>query len=281
MNVLVSLVAVAGLFALGLLGAVPWIGWIFYFVIPYLAVAIFLGGMVHRVMSWANVPVPFRVPTTCGQQKSLSWIKQEKLENPHNSLTVIGRMALEVLFFRSLLRNTKTELVQGDRLVYGTSIWLWLAAMAMHWSFLIILIRHIRLFTVPVPSWVTLMQTVEGFHHLGEPVFYITTIVFLGALGYLLFRRLFSGQVRYRPLVHDYFPLFLILGIGMTGVILRHFIKTDIVAIKELGMGLLSFNPVVPEAHWLFYGYIFLVSVLFMYLPFNGFHKPEFPQNRV
>ncbi len=63
--------------------------------------------------------------------------------------------------------------------------------------------------------------------------------------------------------------MFLILGIGTTGAILRHFIKTDIVAVKELGMGLLSFNPVAPDVHWLFYGHVFLVSVLFIYFPFS------------
>ena len=71
MNVLVSLATVVGLFLLGLLGAVPGMGWVFGVVLPYLALAAFFGGMIYRVMGWANVPVPFRIPTTCGQQKSL------------------------------------------------------------------------------------------------------------------------------------------------------------------------------------------------------------------
>ena len=87
MNVLVPLAAVGGLFLLGLLGGAPGMDWIFGVVLPYLAVALFFGGLIYRVMSWANVPVPFRIPTTCGQQKSLPWIKQDKLENPHNRLT--------------------------------------------------------------------------------------------------------------------------------------------------------------------------------------------------
>ena len=66
-------------------------------------------------------------------------------------MAVIGRMALEVLFFRSLLRNTKVEMVGEKRLVYATDLSLWLGAMAMHWSFLVILVRHLRFFTNPVP----------------------------------------------------------------------------------------------------------------------------------
>ncbi|MGD2153635.1 MAG: hypothetical protein PVG79_10240, partial [Gemmatimonadales bacterium] len=147
MNVLLAMIAVVGLFLLGLLGGTPGLRWVAGVVIPYTALLLFAAGLVYRVLSWANVPVPFRIPTTSGQQRSLSWIRQQRLENPHNTLTVIGRMALEVLFFRSLLKNTKTELVEGRRLVYATELGLWIAALAMHWSMLFILIRHLRLFT--------------------------------------------------------------------------------------------------------------------------------------
>ncbi len=133
-KILVSLAIVVGLFLLGLLGAVPGLGWVFGVVLPYLALATFFAGLIYRVMSWANIPVPFRIPLTSGQQKSLPWLKQEPLENSHNTLTVMGRMALEVLLFRSLLRNTKSQLIEGRRLVYAADPWLWLAAMAMHWA---------------------------------------------------------------------------------------------------------------------------------------------------
>ena len=270
MNVLVSLAAVGVLFLLGLLGAAPWVGWLFGVVIPYLALALFIGGMIHRVMSWANVPVPFRIPTTCGQQKSLDWIKSEPLENPHNTLAVIGRMALEVLLFRSLLRNTKSELIEGRRLVYGTDIWLWLAAMAMHWSFLLILIRHLRLLINPVPYCVTFLEKTDGFMEVGLPVVYVTSALFLVSLAYLLFRRLTIAGVRYISLAGDYFPLFLLLGIGTSGFALRHCFKTDVVAVKELALGLTHFAPVVPDSiSPLFYGHLFLVSVLLAYFPFS------------
>ena len=90
---------------------------LFFFgvIIPYIAVLIFIFGIIYRVWKWAHSPVPFRIPTTSGQQKSLPWIKSNNLENPSNTVGVIGRMALEVLQFRSLLRNTTTELKQGVR----------------------------------------------------------------------------------------------------------------------------------------------------------------------
>jgi len=268
MNVIISLAGVIILFAAGMFGAGSY-PFAFSVVAAYLALAVFLVGIVYRVWTWAKVPVPFRIPTTCGQQKSLSWIKQDKLENPHTTFGVIIRMTLEVLCFRSLFRNTKTELA-GDHLVHTPNLWLWLASMGFHWSMLVILVRHLRFFTEPIPGFVTYLQQAEGLLHIGVPAFYATSVIFLGALGFLLVRRLAEPQIRYISLASDYFPLFLLLGIGISGFWIRHVAKTDIVGVKELVMGLVGFKPVVLETVApLFYGHFFLVCVLLAYLPFS------------
>jgi nitrate reductase gamma subunit len=240
-------------------------------IIPYVAIGIFIIGIIYRVIKWARSPVPFRIPTTCGQQKSLSWIKPNNLETPHNLLGVIGRMLLEILFFRSLFRNTKTEIKDG-RLIYGENLWLWLAGLAFHWTFLIIVLRHFRFFTEPVVFFVPLIQNLDGLMQIYVPVLYMTDVIFLVAVGYLFLRRAAIAQVRYISLESDYFPLFLIFSIGLTGVLMRYFpsLKVDIIAIKTLMMGLINFNPVVPEGiGWLFYTHLFLVSVLLIYFPMS------------
>jgi nitrate reductase gamma subunit len=263
MNVLVALAAVGGLFLLGLLGGMAGLGWLFGLVVPSVALALFAVGMVLRVWGWAKSDVPFRIPTTCGQQKSLDWIPPARMENPHTPLQAVGRMALEVLFFRSLLRNTKAELVEGRRLVYGTDLALWLGGLLMHWSFLIIIIRHLRFMTNPVPGFVNFIEGLDGFFEVGLPVVYATTAAFLVGVSYLLFRRLTNPQVRYISLIGDYFPLFLLLGIGLSGAWMRHLAKADIASIKELMVGLFHFAPVVPEGITpLFYGHLFLVSAV-------------------
>lgn len=270
MKVLLPLVVVATLFGIALVGSAVGLDGVLGVAIPYAALAIFLVGMVVRVLQWAQVPVPFRIPTTSGQQKSLSWIKHSRLDSPFTRLGVIGRMALEVLFFRSLLKNTKADMVEDGRLVYGTSLTLWLGAMAMHWSMLIILIRHMRFFTEPVPGFVTAVASVDGFVQIGLPTIYITTILFLLGAGYLLYRRLANPQVRYISLINDYFPLFLLLGIGLSGFWMRHLARTDVVGIKELAAGLVTFSPAVPDGiSPLFFGHLFLVSVLLAYFPFS------------
>ncbi len=273
MKVLLPLVVVATLFGIALVGSAVGLDPVLGVVIPYAALAIFAVGMVVRVLQWAQVPVPFRIPTTSGQQKSLSWIKHSRLDSPFTRLGVIGRMALEVLFFRSLLKNTKADMVRSDgegRLVYGTSLTLWLAALAMHWSMLIILVRHLRFFTAPVPGFVTAVASVDGFIQIGLPTVYLTTVFFLLGAGYLLYRRLANPQVRYISLMNDYFPLFLLLGIGLSGFWMRHLSRTDVVGIKELAAGLVTFSPTVPDGiSPLFFGHLFLVCILFAYFPFS------------
>ncbi len=276
MKVILPLLVVAALFVTGLLGASVASGWVFGVVIPYVAVTILFTGLIYRVLAWAAVPVPFRITTTSGQQKSLPWIRRNALDNPSGRAGVIGRMVLEVCCFRSLLKNTRTEMVPGKGLVYATSLTLWLAAMAMHWSLLVIVTRHLRLFTEPVPGFVPAIEGLDGFLEVGLPVFYLTSVLFLLAAGYLLYRRLSDPRVRYISLFGDYFPLFLLLGIGLSGFWLRHLGRTDVRAIKELALGLVNFAPAVPHGIApLFFGHLFLVSVLVAYFPFSKLvHAP-------
>ncbi len=260
--ILLILVAYVGVAAAGLQS-------IFGIVIPYVAVLTFIVGVVYRVIKWGRSPVPFPIATTGGQQKSLPWIKQAKLDNPSSTTGVIGRMVLEVLLFRSLFRNTKSELRDG-KLGYGSAKWLWVAAIAFHWSFWIVLLRHIRLFATPVPSFVNVLENLDGFLQIGVPRLFLTGVILLLAVTYLLLRRFYVPQVRYISLASDYFPLFLIMAIASTGILMRYFFRVDIVGVKELTMGLVSFNPVIPAGvGTIFYIHVFLVSTLFIYFPFS------------
>ncbi|MBU0740762.1 sulfate reduction electron transfer complex DsrMKJOP subunit DsrM [bacterium] len=271
MTILAALVATAVLATLAGLGAQsPGLRNVLGTVIPYVAIALFLGGFIYRVIKWALIPVPFRIPTTCGQQKSLSWIRPSRLDNPHTTLGVIGRMALEVLFFRSLFRNTRMEIKPGGNVVHGPNKWLWLAGLVFHWSFLLIFIRHLRFFTEPVPGFVLGLQTVDSFFEIGVPAVYLTSLLLLGALLFLFLRRIVSPQLRYISLANDYFPLSLLLGIGTTGMLMRHFAKTDIESVKSLAIGILSFKPAVPDdVDPLFFMHFFLVCVLFAVFPYS------------
>lgn len=267
----VSIIAVAALILIAFFGVgAAHLNYLFGVIIPYAAFALFIVGMIYRVFLWAARPVPFRIPTTAGQEKSLPWIKQNKIDNPFTAIGAFIRMAFEVLLFRSLFRNMRSELRSGPRLSYASSKWLWIAALAFHYSFLIILLRHLRLFTEPVIPFVKTLETFDAFFQVGVPLLYITDVVLIGAVTYLFLRRVLIPQMRYISLPADYFPLFLILSIGITGVLMRYFFKVYVIGIKELAMGLISFKPVIPEGVGvLFYIHLFLVSTLFAYFPFS------------
>jgi nitrate reductase gamma subunit len=271
MNVFLSLVAVLAVMLAAYVGTgVLDARFVFGTLLPYAAIATFLIGFIYRIVDWAKSPVPFRIPTTCGQQKSLDWIPPDRLDNPHDTKGVIGRMALEVLCFRSLFRDTKMERHEESTVVYGPGLWLWIGALAFHYGFLVVFVRHLRYFTEPVPYVVAMLQRADGFFQVGVPPVMVSDFFLLGALAVLFVRRIRSPQLRYISLASDYFPLFLLIAIAGTGVLMRHFVRTDIVNVKELAMGLVSFRPVIPKGiHWLFFVHLTLVATLLAYFPFS------------
>jgi nitrate reductase gamma subunit len=274
-----SLIAVIVLFLIAWAGTAIGLQVVFGIVIPYLALLTFLVGFAYKVVGWSRSAVPFRIPTTGGQQKSLPWIKHSQLDCPATRWQVVARMALEILTFRSLFRNTRMRLKEGSKLSYQLEIFLWVGALAFHYAFLTVIVRHLRLFTDPVPFFVTLIENVDSFFRFevlypgiqfGLPGVYLSGLVLLAAAGYLFLRRLFIRQVRYISLASDYFPLFLIFGIALTGILMRYVAKVNIIAAKELTMGLVTFHPTVPgDIGAIFYIHLFFVSVLLAYFPFS------------
>jgi len=282
---LVALFAVLGLVAVAYIGVQANLQILFGVVVPYMAALIFVEGLVYRLIQWARSPVPFRIPTTAGQNRTLPWIKRnldDKLDNPDTFKYLVGRMALETLAFRSLFRNLRTELrkdpdnPEGARLIHWSYKWLWLGAIAFHYAFLVVILRHLRFFTEPVPLPLQLMEHVDGFFQFFTPAVYLSGVVLVVAVFYLLARRITNPTLRYISLAADYFPLLLILGIGISGILMRYVYKVDIIAVKELALGLVTFHPMVPPGIGaIFYVHLFLVSVLFAYFPFSKLmHAP-------
>ncbi len=242
----------------------------FAIVLPYVCAAIFLAGLGYRLSLWARSSVPFRIPVISGQQKSLPWIKSEVLESPHSRSGVWACMAVEILLFRSLFRNTKTDLRNGPRLLYLDEKLLWLAALAFHWSMLVIVLRHLRLVLDPVPGLVLGVQSLDGFFQMGTPVVYLSDVLFAASLVYLLLRRITHPQVRHISLPSDYLALGFLLMLAATGFWMRYFAQEEVAAVKEFAMGLATFSPRVPENVGLaFYLHLFCLSTLLAYLPFS------------
>ena len=87
-------------------------------------------------------------------------------------------------------------------------------------------------------------------------------------------RRLYMDKVRYVSLVQDFFPIFLIFGIAVTGMFMRYLTHVDITAVKAVAMGIAGFNiGAILEACAMydisvnFWFHLTLVCTLLIYFP--------------
>jgi len=239
----------------------------------YAAAVSFIGGTVWRVWTWAATPEPFRIPTTSAQQRSLAGVAASRVESPSTIAGVVGRMLLEGFLFRSLFRNTAPGRTLAGQEICPAPVFLerkalWLAAMAFHWSLLVIVVRHLRLFVDPVPRVAAMLAAVDGFFQMGSPTWYATDAIVVGALGYLLFRRLRDPLLRYMTLPADYMALAAPIAVVATGIVVRFFARTDLVAVRGFAVGLaaLAPTPLPAPGAWLV-AHLLSVSLLLAILP--------------
>jgi nitrate reductase gamma subunit len=196
-------------------------------------------------------------------------MKSEPLESPPGTAGVLGRMALEILLFRSLFRNTKAGIYEG-RTVYGSDKWLWFFGLTFHWSLLIIVVRHLRFFVEPVGPVISGVIALDGFFELGTPTLFLSDTAILAGVTFLFLRRVVVPQMRYISLFTDYFALLLILAVAVTGILMRTVFPADLEQVKTLALGWVTFSPVVPRGvSALFQTHLFLVSALLAWFPFS------------
>jgi nitrate reductase gamma subunit len=137
-------------------------------------------------------------------------------------------------------------------------------------------VHHLRFFVEPVPLFVTSLQSIDGLFQLALPTFLITDGLVVIALTYLFVRRVVNPHVRYISLSSDYFPLLLIGGIAISGILMRHVIRVDLLEVKHYAMSMLTFDPTIPrEVGLIFHVHLFLVCLLLAYFPFSKLmHMP-------
>lgn len=271
MNLIIALVMVLAVMGITFVGVqVLGLTAVFGVALPYIAIAVFIIGVVYRIINWGKTPVPFRIPTTCGQEKSLDFIKHNPIDNPTTKLGVIVRMFLEITVFRSLFRNSKAELTDDGRIVFQWEKWLWIFALFFHWGMFLVLVRHMRFFTAQIPGAVRFLEKVDGVFWVDlHPIFITGFLMLVGLLG-LLARRIFLPKVRYISLLNDYFPLLLLISIVCTGMYMRYLGRVDVSHIRELMISLYTLHPAAPEVGGIavvFYMHLALVCTLLIYFP--------------
>lgn len=208
---------------------------IIYIVLYYVAFLVFIGGLAYRIYEYARTPAPLKIPTTPA---------------PTTRAGVILRMFREVVFFESLFKANK---------------WLWIFGWLFHFGLLLVLLRHLRYFHEPVWFWVEFLQP------FGK---YASFIMVAGLLG-LWARRFLVDRVRYISTPSDHLMLALLVGIGVSGMMMTFVAHTDIVALKAFVLGLMFFDwQPLPNDFFLLL-HLGLVALLMIVFPFSKLlHAP-------
>jgi nitrate reductase gamma subunit len=211
-------------------------------ILPYVAVVVFLGGMIWRFRTWKKLAAPsmtlFPAPPTGGA----------------NALNAVR----EALLFPSLFK--------GDRL-------LWVFAWAFHAVLALIFLGHLRVFT-NVDSLLMAVGMSEGsIHAMSSGAGGAAGVVILAALILLLLRRLALPRVREITGAADYLALLLIGAIIITGNMMRfgseHF---DLSHTRHYFAGLATFNNVLNATalnHGVFVVHMSLAFAMILCMPFS------------
>ncbi|HKJ08057.1 MAG TPA: respiratory nitrate reductase subunit gamma [Gammaproteobacteria bacterium] len=208
---------------------------IVYTVLMYTATLILVGGVAYRINKYARTPAPLKIPTTPA---------------PTTRGGVVMRLGREVVFFQSLFKSSK---------------WTWLFGWIFHFSLLLILLRHLRYFLNPIPTWVVLIQPFGKYAAFGMVI----------GLGGLWARRIFVDRVRYISSPSDHLMIVLLLAIALSGLTMTYVAHTDIISLKAFVLGLIRFDwqPLPPDPALLLH--LGLVATLMIVFPISKLlHAP-------
>jgi nitrate reductase gamma subunit len=201
----------------------------------YFATLMLVIGTGQKIRKYAKAPAPLKIPTTPA---------------PTTQGGVILRMFREVAFFESLFKSNK---------------WIWLFGYLFHAGLALVLLRHFRYFTNPVWFWV------EWIQPFGV---YAAFAMVLGLIG-LWARRFLVERIRYISSPSDHLMLALLLGIGLSGMMMKFVSKTDIVAVKIFFQGLMRFQINDLPTHPALLLHLGLVALLMIVFPISKLlHAP-------
>ena len=208
---------------------------IIYACLFYAATALMVGGLAYKIAGYARTPAPLKIPTTPA---------------PTSTSGVVGRMAREVVLFESLFKANK---------------WIWIFGWMFHGALLLVLLRHLRYFTQPVPDIIAAIQ----------PFGLYAGFAMMAGLAGLWARRFLVERIRYISTPSDHLMLALLMAIGASGLVMKFVSHTDIVAVKEFILGLMLFDwqPLPADAPLLVH--LFLVATLMALFPLSKLlHAP-------
>ena len=211
---------------------------VLYALLFYVATVLLIAGLVYKIRQYWITPAPLKIPTTPA---------------PTTRGGVVFRMAREVVLFESLFKSNK---------------WIWLFGYMFHVGLALVLLRHFRYFvdtTSFIWSWVPLISPI------GKYAAFAMVIGLLGLWG----RRIVVERIRYISGPSDHLMLALLVGIGISGLMMTFVVHTDIVAVKVFFLGLMRFSIQELPTDPLLLLHLALVATLMIIFPLSKLlHAP-------
>lgn len=202
-------------------------------VLPPITLAVFVAAMVIRIRSWMKLPRPGMTlfPTPPGGK---TW-----------------GVLKETLLFPSLFRGDRT---------------LWVLSWVFHAMLALVFIGHIRVVMDFPALWSALH--IDG-DTMSAVVGGTAGILMMTMTALLLFRRALVARVSQISGVGDYFALFLVLAVVLTGNAMRFLGHFDLAQSRAFFGAFVTFSAApVPQNPW-FLLHLFLAQMLILYIPFS------------
>ena len=220
-----------------------WFSFIVAGVMVYVAVAVFIGGSLYRIVKW------FRTPK--------SPIRQGMFPQPAGTAGRLLKMGKDSFIFPQVL---------------DTDRWMWFFVIGMHLAGIGLFIGHLRLIFEFTPLYnavgPVVMEDMAAW--VGDAIGISLFIAFT----YFLLRR-FKSPYRELSVPEDYLLLGLILLLVLLGDHLRLTSPFELSSYRDYMASLLAFKPDFPAviadspAKWILVGHVLTANLLLIYFPFS------------
>jgi nitrate reductase gamma subunit len=201
----------------------------------YVATLLLVLGLGAKIAQYSRTPAPLKIPTTPA---------------PTTTGGVVFRMFREVALFESLFKS---------------NLWIWAFGYMFHLGLALVTVRHLRYFVHPVPELLAMVQPFGIYGGLA---------MVIGLAG-LLGRRFLVERIRYISTPSDFLWLFLLLGIGCSGLVMKFVAHTDIVAVKVFFQGWMRFDLQPLPGDPVLLAHLTGVALLMILFPFSKLlHAP-------
>jgi nitrate reductase gamma subunit len=209
----------------------------------YIAVAVFIGGSIYRIVKWLRTPK--------------SPVRQGMFPQPGSAAGRFLKMGKDSFLFPQAL---------------DTDRWMWFFVFGMHLAGIGLFVGHLRLIFEFTPIYNAVGPAV--MENMASWVGGAIGIALFIAFTYFLLRR-FKSPYRELSVPEDYLLLVLILLLVLLGDHLRLTQPFELSAYREYMSSLLHFKPDFPSvialqpARWVLVGHIFTANLLLIYFPFS------------